>query len=107
KNRRNMTKFTPRKPSTDAMTKRRRRAICFVSSVSSGPVRIWRSASPIPGLAGLGGGAAAPAGFSAVGFDIYAPQTSRGGHRFSCFQISKYTTFEKGAGLGAEQAGSR
>jgi hypothetical protein len=32
-----------------------------------------RMASPMPGLLGLGGGAAAPAGFSAIGFDIYAP----------------------------------
>src|SRR5947209_5809600 len=87
KKRRNITKFTPRNPRTDAITNRRRRAIRLLSSPSSGSVKILRSASPIPGLIGLGGGAEAPAGFSAVGFDIYAPWPGMPG----AIQISQYT----------------
>src|SRR5205823_4262978 len=93
KKRRNITKFTPRNPSTDAITKRRRRAISLDSSVSSGPVRILAIASPRPGLRGFCGGAAAPAGFSAVGFDMYAPWTPRGGHRSEV--ISDQTVYNR------------
>src|SRR5689334_10460381 len=100
-----MTKLTPRNPSTDAMTNLRRRAICLDSSPSSGAVSILRRASAIPGFSGLGGGAEAPAGFSAVGFDIYDPSIPRRDHHYRYLQIRQYTTNVRGVAGGRGEVG--
>src|ERR1039457_7234772 len=69
KKRKNIRKFTPRTPSTEALTKRRRRMTTLCGSESAGSLRMLKSARESEGF-DCGGGVVFPAGDSGVGFAI-------------------------------------